>query len=187
MITTPRLILRDWVPRDHAPFAAMNADPAVREHLGSLQTRAESDATIARLEAVAASCGHTFWALERRDDGCFLGFCGLKIAPAGIVGLEGAIEIGWRLAHHAWGQGYALEAATASLGWGWANLPVRRIIAITTPGNRRSQQLMHRLGMTRRRDLDFDHPALATDDPLRPHVTFEIARPDAVPTGSHRP
>lgn len=179
MITTDRLILRDWQPGDHAPFAAMNADPAVREHLGALQSRDQSDATIARLEAIAATHGHSFWALERRTDAHFLGFCGLKPAPDGIPGLDGAIEIGWRLAHHAWGQGYAREAAAASLAWGWRHLAVHRIIAITTPGNHRSQHLMSRLGLLRRHDLDFDHPALAIGDPLRPHVTFEIARPQA--------
>jgi hypothetical protein len=33
---------------------------------------------------------------------------------------------------------------------------------------------MQRIGMTRRADLDFDHPALAADNPLRRHVAFDI-------------
>lgn len=177
MITTEHLTLRNWQDSDRLPFALMNRDPAVREHLGPLQTAAESNAAIDRLTAVAAAHGHTFWAVERHDDHEFLGFCGLKIAPENIPGIEGAIEIGWRLRSDMWRRGYALEAARASLAWGWANLPVDRIIAITTPANLPSQGLMVRLGMARRHDLDFDHPALAADDPLRPHVTFEIHRP----------
>jgi RimJ/RimL family protein N-acetyltransferase len=121
--------------------------------------------------------GHCFWALERRDTGDFIGFCGLKIMPDGIRGLEGVIEIGWRLQRAAWGQGFAREAAEASLAWGFANLPVDRIAAITTPGNVRSWGLMQRLGMTRRHDLDFLHPNLAPDDPLAPHITYEMLRP----------
>ncbi|WP_426165179.1 GNAT family N-acetyltransferase [Sandarakinorhabdus sp. DWP1-3-1] len=177
MIETPRLFIRDWRDSDREPFAAMNADPAVREHLGPTQTRAETDAVIDRLVAVAADHGHTFWALERRDDARFLGFCGLKIAPENIPGIEGAIEIGWRLARDAWGAGYAREAAAACLDWGFANLFDDRIIAITTPANTRSWGLMLRLGMVRRHDLDFAHPALAADDPLSAHVTYERARP----------
>lgn len=177
MIETERLILRNWQARDRLPFNAMGRDPAVMEHLGPLQTHAETDAAIARLNAIAATHGHTFWAIERREDAQFLGFCGLKIAPENIPGIQDAIEIGWRLRSDAWGQGYAREAAAASLDWGWANLAVDRIIAITTPANTRSQALMLRLGMVRRSDLDFEHPALAADDPLRPHVTFEILRP----------
>lgn len=176
MIDTERLILRDWQARDHVPFNAMGRDPAVMEFLGPLQSQADTDAAIARLQAIATAHGHTFWAIERRADAAFLGFCGLKIAPDGIAGIEGAIEIGWRLRRDAWGQGYAHEAAVASLAWGWANRSVDRIVAMTTPGNLRSQALMRRLGMVRRDDLDFDHPALAAGDPLRPHVVFEILR-----------
>lgn len=176
MIETERLILRNWQERDRLPFNAMGRDPQVMEHLGPLQSQADTDAGIARLQGFAAEYGHTFWAMERRADAEFLGFCGLKIAPENIPGIAGAVEIGWRLRRDAWGAGYAGEAAKASLAWGWATLPVDRIIAITTPGNIRSQALMIRLGMARRHDLDFDHPALAPGDPLRPHVTFEIFR-----------
>lgn len=177
MINTERLILRNWHDSDRLPFNAMGRDPEVMEHLGPQQTQADTDAGIARLQGFAAAHGHTFWAIERRADGEFLGFCGLKIAPENIPGIEGAIEIGWRLRRDAWGAGHAREAAAASLDWGWANLPVARIVAITTPTNLRSQALMLRLGMVHRPNLDFDHPALAVDDPLRPHVTFDIFRP----------
>jgi RimJ/RimL family protein N-acetyltransferase len=177
VIETPRLIVRPWRDSDRAPFHAMSCDPEVMATLGPVQTRAESDAAIDRQIAVQAARGYCFWALEDRADGTFLGFCGLKIAPDAIPGIEGAIEIGWRLRRDAWGRGYAREAAAACLDWGWANLPDDRIIAITTPGNVRSWGLMERLGMVRRHDLDFDHPALALDDPLRPHVTYEALRP----------
>jgi RimJ/RimL family protein N-acetyltransferase len=177
MIATERLLLRNWQASDRAPFTAMNRDPAVREHLGPIQTAAESDAAIDRLNAVATAHGHTFWAIERRQDTEFLGFCGLKIAPEGIPGIEGAVEIGWRLRSDMWRRGYAREAAQASLAWAWANLSVDRVIAITTPANLPSQGLMLRLDMVHRPDLDFMHPALPEGDPLRPHVTFEILRP----------
>lgn len=176
MINTARLTLRDWQIGDHEPFNAICRDPEVMAFLGPLQSQADTDAAIARLQTTAATHGHTFWAIEHRVDGAFLGFCGLKIAPEGVAGIEGAVEIGWRLRRDAWGKGFAHEAAAASLDWGWANLPVHRIIAMTTPDNARSQALMRRLDMVRRHDRDFDHPALAIDDPLRPHVLFEILR-----------
>ena len=176
MIQTDRLTLRNWSAGDRLPFNAMGRDPAVMEFLGPLQSQADTDAAIVLLQGFAAEHGHTFWAIECRADGEFLAFCGLKIAPENIPGIEGAIEIGWPLRRDEWGLGYAREAAAASLAWGWANLAVDRIIAITTPGNTRSQTLMLRLGMVRYRDLDFAHPALAPDNPLRAHVTFEIRR-----------
>lgn len=176
MIETSRLILRAWCDADLVPFNTMCRDPEVMAHLGPLQTLDETRAVIVRQQALQSERGHCFWALERRDDGEFLGFYGLKIAPPGIAGLEDAIEIGWRLRRDAWGLGYAREAAQASLNWGFANLPDDRIIAITTPANVRSWGLMERLGMVRRHDLDFAHPALAADDPLSPHITYEMRR-----------
>ena len=177
MIETERLVLREWRDADRAPLAAMGRDPEAMRHLGPLQTRAEADAAIDRMIALQKARGHCFWPIERRDDGVLLGHCGLKLAPAGIPGVTGSIEIGWRLRRDVWRQGYAREAAQACLEWGWANLAVDRIVAITTPGNTASWGLMERLGMIRRHDLDFGHPMLPIGDPLRPHITYEALRP----------
>lgn len=174
MIETARLILRGWRGSDRAPFHAMGNDPRVMEHLGPPLTHADVDAVVARQNALLAATGHCFWAIERRDDAVFLGFCGLKPGPEATP-IAGKVEIGWRLAHEHWGQGYAREAARASLDWGFANLPDDAIWAITTPGNMRSQALMERLGMTRRHDMDFDHPN--APEALRRHVTFQAERP----------
>lgn len=175
MIETARLILRPWRDDDRVPFAAMGADADVMQHLGPIMDRAGSDAVVDRLIALQAVLGHTFWAVERRDTSAFIGFCGLKMAPLGITGLSGFPEIGWRLARSAWGQGFASEAARASLDWGWQK-GMTRIVAMTVPANTRSQAVMQRIGMQRRPDLDFDHPLLAADNPLRPHIVTEICR-----------
>jgi RimJ/RimL family protein N-acetyltransferase len=177
MIETERLVLRAWEARDRAPFRAMGRDPAVMRHLGPLRSDEESDATIERLQAQQAEHGHCFWAVERRGDGAFLGFCGL--IRNGIEGtpIDGEIEIGWRLRSDAWGQGYAREGAEASLAWGWRNLPDARIAAITVEANTASWGLMERLGMTRVEDGDFDHPGVPDESPLKRHILYRIGRP----------
>lgn len=182
-IGTERLILRSWRDSDREPFHAMCNDARVMEHLGRFQTRAETDAAIDAQNALAAGLGHCFWAIERREDGALLGFCGVKPGPEDTP-IAGALEIGWRLRADAWGRGYAREAAEASLAWVWANLAVDEVAAITTLGNTRSWGLMLRLGMTRDHAADFDHPKLAVGDPLRPHITYRIARPKSVNRGS---
>lgn len=177
MIETERLILRPWREADHAPFLAMSRSPAVMRHLGRLLDAAEVEAAIARMQAGQAEHGHCFWAIERQADSAFLGFCGLK--PGAVGSLVGEIEIGWRLREEAWGQGYAKEAALASLAWGWAHLDAPRIAAITVQGNGASWGLMQRLGMIRRPDMDFGHPAFAEGHPLHWHITYTIDRPAA--------
>ncbi|MBA3897306.1 MAG: GNAT family N-acetyltransferase [Sphingomonadaceae bacterium] len=176
MIETERLILRGWRDADRAPFHAMGNDPRVMAHIGPHQPRAETDAAIDRQNALLAGLGHCFWAIERRADGAFLGFCGIKPGPDGTR-IAGEPEIGWRLAREYWGQGYACEAARACLDWGAANLPSDTIWSITVPGNTRSWGLMERLGMTRRADLDFDHPAVPDGSPLKRHIVYRAGRP----------
>lgn len=181
MIETERLILRPWRDADRAPFAAMGRDPEVMAWLGGLWTEAQSDEAVDRQIALQAERGHCFWALDERATGTFLGFCGLKTAPEGCGAVSDDIEIGWRLRRDAWGRSYAREAAAASLVWGFANLPVPRIMAMTVIGNTRSWGLMGRLGMTRRPDLDFLHPNLADGHPLKPHIVHIAERRDACP------
>lgn len=176
MIQTERLILRGWEQRDRAPFAAMGRDPRVMATLGPLIDRAQTDAVVDRLAGMEARLGYTFWALERRADGTFLGFCGLKPGPDDTP-IQGGVEIGWRLAHAYWGHGYVHEAARACIAWLWSNTDEAQLWAITTPGNVRSLRVMERLGMQRVAGGEFDHPALAEGDPLRRHLTYRIARP----------
>ncbi|MGY2735740.1 GNAT family N-acetyltransferase [Sphingomonas sp. UYP23] len=176
MIETPRLILRGWRERDIAPFHAMGQDAEVMRYLKPPLSLDAARAAHDLMVRCLAQHGHCFWALDRRSNGAFLGFCGLK---PGDRFLEGETEIAWRLARDAWGQGYAREAAEASLAWGWANLDVPRITAITVPANTRSWGLMERIGMTRVSDGDFDHPDLAAGHPLRRHILYRIDRPTA--------
>ncbi|OYU36605.1 GNAT family N-acetyltransferase [Novosphingobium sp. PASSN1] len=174
MIETERLILRPWHDADREPFWAMACDPRVMAYLPPL-TRAEADASVDRMISIERAHGHVFWALERKAEGDFIGFCGILPPRSPIF----EHEIGWRLAHHAWGLGLAREAAEASLDWAWANLPVPAIMAITNLANLRSWGLMERLGMACCPEEDFDHPDLAEGDPLRPHILYRIHRPQS--------
>ena len=83
MIETGRLILRGWQAEDRDPFLAMGQSPAVMEHLGGLQSPEQVDEAIGRVRACQAANGHCLWAVERKMDGAFLGFCGLKIGNVG--------------------------------------------------------------------------------------------------------
>ncbi|MEP6784479.1 MAG: GNAT family N-acetyltransferase [Sphingomonadales bacterium] len=176
MIETERLILRAWRDGDVAPFHAMCNDAAVMRFLGPHLSFADAQAAAERQNGFIATYGSCFWAVERREDGAFLGFTGIKPGPDDTP-IAGEPEIGWRLATPFQGQGYAREAAQASLNWHWENLAGDNVFAITVRDNLPSWGLMERLGMIRRHDLDFYHPAVPPDNPLRPHITYSIARP----------
>lgn len=176
MIETGRLLLRRWLPRDRAPFAALNADPAVMEFFPRLLTRAESDALVQRLEDRWTSDGIGFAVAERRADGAFVGMVGLSRVRFGEPGpLEGALEIGWRLPRGAWGQGYATEAAAGWLAHGFGTLGAAEIVAFAVPANARSLAVMRRLGMRRDESRSFEHPSLPEGHALRRHVLSAIS------------
>lgn len=160
-IDTPRLRLRGWREEDKAPFfERTNTEPVMR-WLGGVKTREFLDGAIDKFVSWEAERGFTFWALERKEDGELLGFCGLKRVDDPQSAIEGEFEIGWRLREDAWGHGYAKEAAIASLEFAFERLGAQRVVALTVDGNATSWGLMMRLGMTRRSDLDYTGPAWA--------------------------
>lgn len=175
MIVTERLVLRPWRSHDVAPFHAMGQDAEVMRYLGEATTLDWACEMASEQNESAARSGRCFWAVERRSDRAFIGFCGVEPGPAGSP-IAGMIEIGWRLMRTAWGQGLASEAARAVLAAEWAR-GTDTVVAVTVVGNHRSRAVMERLGMSRVRGGDFDHPDLAPDSPLSRHVLYRIACP----------
>jgi RimJ/RimL family protein N-acetyltransferase len=173
MLTTERLILRQWRDEDREPFAAMGADPDVMRHFPGLLTRAESDAVIDRLGALLDQHGMTFWAVEVPGIAPFIGMVGL--APVTIdTNFTPCVEIGWRLATAFHGFGYASEAARACFRFGFEEKGLDKIVAYTATANLASQAVMNRIDMTRRADWDFDHPRVPEGSPVKRHLTWAI-------------
>jgi RimJ/RimL family protein N-acetyltransferase len=179
VIETARLVLRPPRPEDYDPIGAMNGDPEVNHWLGRDIPRADSDALLDRVAARIADIGYGFFVTERVEDGAVIGMIGL--APIDFdCPVKGRIEIGWRLARSAWGQGYAAEGARALLAYGFQRLGFEEIVAFTATTNARSEAVMQRIGMERRPELDFDHYKLAEGHPLRRHIVYSLGR-EAVP------
>ena len=173
---TERLVLRDWTQEDGDRFFAVMNTPAVMRHLGGMQDRATWNAALQRVIGFQEDYGHTFWLVERKDDGELLGFCGLKRVNAEGTSLTGQFEIGWRMRESAWGKGYAKEAAIASLDLAFGRFAAPHVVALTIEANVESKGLMERLGMERRQDLDFEDPRFGSD--MNPVIVYRIERGD---------
>ena len=81
-------------------------------------------------------------ATVRGDAGAFIGWGCLKYTPPTCD-----VEVGYRLLHEAWGQGYATEIATALVRYGFGTLTLDRIIGVTHPGNTASQRVLLKSGL----------------------------------------
>ncbi len=172
-LQTERLRMRRWRSGDREPFAAINADEQVMELMPGTLTRAESDRYIDSIEAHFDEHGYGLWALQLRDGGELIGLTGLNTV-AFAAHFTPAVEIGWRLARSAWGNGYAGEAARAALRFGFEQAELPQIVSMTTELNFRSQAVMERIGMSRDPSDDFVHP-LARPERLRRHVLYRLS------------
>jgi RimJ/RimL family protein N-acetyltransferase len=144
-LETERLILRAFSPDDFETFASFMADEDVMRYLtGHPMSRAEA------WRSLAVSIGHWHlrgygtWAVERKEDGAFMGRVGM-INPEGWPGLE----VGWTLGKPYWGSGYATEAAAAALNFAFLTQPVDKIISCIHPDNAASQAVAKRIGEKR--------------------------------------
>ena len=147
-VETNRLILRRWNSADLVPYSEICADPDVMEWIGdgSVRTKAECDQAIASFERFWEDHGFGLFAVEHRNTGNLIGFTGLAI-PNFLPEVLPAVEIGWRFGKNAWGNGYATEAAKASLIFGFKTAKIDRILSIHQIGNEASGRIMQKLGM----------------------------------------
>jgi RimJ/RimL family protein N-acetyltransferase len=144
VVETERLILRGWREEDLDGYAELVADPEVTRFIGGVQTRNDAWRTMAGIIGHWSLRGYGFWVVERKSDRAFLGRIGLW-QPEGWPGME----VGWTLARAHWGQGYATEAAKASLDYGFKNYPVAKLVSTIHADNRASQKVAERVGETK--------------------------------------
>jgi RimJ/RimL family protein N-acetyltransferase len=154
MIETARLTLSPWTEAERAPFTAMCADPEVMHDYPAPEDVAAAGARFDRYAAAILRDGFGKWALRRKDDGAFLGLCGVSPIWPTLAPAPG-LEIGWRMVRAAWGLGYASEAARAALADVFARTDAAEVISFTLPTNTRSLAVMARLGLDRDASRDF--------------------------------
>lgn len=177
-IETERLYLRQWQASDFAIFAAMNGDPEVMKYFPKLLSAKVSDIIASKCQQLIEDNGWGFWALSLKDcsnkNDAFIGFVGLNQTHADMS-FAPCVEIAWRLRKEFWGQGYATEAARASLDFAFSELALDEVVAFTAVINKRSQLLMKRIRMTDTQN-NFYHPALESNHLLAEHVLYKITR-----------
>jgi ribosomal-protein-alanine N-acetyltransferase len=86
--------------------------------------------------------GFSLWPVELGATGEMIGLTGLQHLDNGPE-----IEVGYRFLHDRWGNGYATEAATAAIRYGFDELELDRIVAVTLPTNQASRRVMEKCGL----------------------------------------
>jgi RimJ/RimL family protein N-acetyltransferase len=152
-LLTERLALRRPVPSDVDAIFAIHHDPRASAHNPSdaLATRGEAEALFSRWDEHWRVHGYGYWVVRDRESPDVLGFCGLKNMR---LHDRRVLNLFYRLAPSAWGQGIASEAATAAVDWARTHLPDEPIIARVRPDNVASARVALRAGLVRAEHLD---------------------------------
>lgn len=170
---TKRLILRHWNEDDLFPFAKLNADKRVMEFFPSTLSADDSNALARKIQKELNEKPYGFWAVEVPGVSSFIGFVGLH-SPEFNAHFTPCIEIGWRLAYEYWGVGYATEAASKVVEYGFNVLGLKEIVSFTCVENVRSRKVMKKLGMKHDSKENFEHPKIPVGHPLRLHVLYRL-------------
>jgi RimJ/RimL family protein N-acetyltransferase len=179
-LETERLRLREWREADKRLYADVIGDPHVRRFFPGVGSYADADAGIEKARQRLAELGYSFMALERKEDGQFLGMLGMAPfdeAMRNAIPGHPKVEIGWQLGQDFWGRGYAPEAARAVLDFAWRVPKLPEVVAITSWHNRPSRRVMEKIGMTYDNRGDFEHPHISEGHRLRLHVLYRIKNP----------
>jgi RimJ/RimL family protein N-acetyltransferase len=170
-LRTDRLLLRGWRDHDLDTLAALNADPEVMRYIldGSVRDRQQSEQALRKMIRDWAERGFGLFAVEVRGTGTLIGWAGLAV-PEFLPEVMPAVEIGWRLAASSWGQGYATEAATAALRFGFDECGLDRIVSIRHVENTRSARVMEKLGLVH----EFDTVVPGHGQPVAVHAISAV-------------
>ena len=173
LFTSGRLGFRNWTVTDLASFIGLNADSRVMEYFPSTLEPSESKALMTRLQNQFSEKGYTYFAVEVKEFGKWIGFIGLSYQVYAAP-FTPAVDIGWRLLPEAWGKGYASEGARRCLDYAFDTLSLDQVVSVCPRSNKNSERVMQRIGM-QRKDA-FKHPKLAGYPNLEHCVWYEITR-----------
>ncbi|KTD25721.1 acetyltransferase [Legionella lansingensis] len=177
ILSTERIVIREWQDSDLLPFALMNADSKVMKYFPARLTEQETRAMVERIQAHIQRHGFGLWAAELKATKEFIGFIGLNV-PSFTAHFTPCVEIGWRLARSFWGQGLATEGGKAVLDYAFDKLHVQEIVSFTSERNKRSQRVMQKIGLSHDKKDDFHHPNLPIEHPLSWHVLYRLLQKD---------
>lgn len=153
IFSSERLWFRQFIIDDAGLIHEMNSDPLVLQYVHELPSTPER-----ALERLQKSIlphytlyGYGRWAVHLKENNDFIGWCGLKYRPE-----RDETDLGYRFIRAYWGKGYAMEAALASLNYGFNDLQIQRITAAAHIKNTASLNIIKKCGMRYLYDTEID-------------------------------
>ena len=153
-----RVRLREYTMADEADLFEVFADPYARMFYPQMADHERVRAWIVWNLRNYDEFGFGLWALELKADCRLIGDCGLTYQD-----IEGRpeLEIGYHVVERERGRGYATEAASACLDFGFTHTSSETVFSIVNPSNVASCAVAARIHVAKREFLNGGAPALA--------------------------
>ncbi len=140
---TERLEHRAFTLDDAEEFFALNSHPDVMRLTGEPLLRSLDEARQAiKHYPDFETYGFGRWGCVLKHSQTAIGFCGLKYLPE-----LHEVDVGFRFLPEYWGQGFATEACTASIAFGFEILKLNRIVGLVLAENTASIRVLEKSGM----------------------------------------
>lgn len=149
-IETERLMLREILPTDVDGMFELDSDPEVHRYLGNnpVKDKRQTMDVIDFIRQQYVEFGIGRWAVIEKQTNNFMGWSGLKYVTEEMNGRKNFHDLGYRLTKRYWGNGFATEAAVASVKYGFETLGLSEIYAIADVENRGSNSILRKIGMS---------------------------------------
>ena len=168
--SAPRLVYRQPLPSDVQRLFAIFGDPQTNlfNPNGPMASLADAQRLLDHWREQWASQGYGWWVIARREaPEHIIGFGG--VGPLNYL-TERRINLGYRFAVEAWGQGYATELGRDALAMAFDTLGLPEVFGLVRPDHAASIRVLEKLGMQPFGVLD-DVPGKA------PSLVFRRCRP----------
>lgn len=143
-IETDRLILRELEYTDETDLFEMDSDIDVHLFIENNPVKSieEIKIVIKMLKNQYAENGIARWAVVEKLTNECVGWCGLKYFTEPLNNHNSFYELGYRFKKKHWGKGFATESSAAILDYGFRNLKIDKIFAITNLNNINSKNVL---------------------------------------------
>lgn len=155
---TKRLILRELVPSDVQGMYELDSNPEVHKYLGNKPAKSEEESleAINSIRSQHADFGIGRWAVIEKESNDFVGWAGLKFVTEKTNNHRNFYDLGYRFIQKHWGQGFATEAAMATIEYAFFILDIEEIYAIATCNNEASNYILKKIGMEYIEEFDLN-------------------------------
>jgi [ribosomal protein S5]-alanine N-acetyltransferase len=155
-LQTPRLMLRELLPSDDINIFELDSDPEVHTYVGNnpITKIEQAREVITFIRQQYEDNGIGRWAVIEKESNAFIGWAGLKLYKEEANNHSNFYELGYRFMKKYWGKGYATEASKALIDYGFQEMKLTEIFAMTDIDNKASRHVLEKCGFIYINDFD---------------------------------